>query len=313
MIGQPPRLLVLMVILFSSTSAQAWSWRDLFQTPEQQARSDLKAERYGALADNPSMPHWQALGNYRQGDFEQAAEHYDGLAAAIETSGVMTEAAREKWASLRYNQATALTQAGRYEEALARYDQVLESAPTHESALHNRAITQQLLDSEQQQQQQSQQQDGESSEDGQGEQQEGSSGNNADQNSSDRSGSESDARSESSASSESESSQPDASGADDAGQPSDDGPDDAQESVGFSEMMAGEEQQNVAVDDASPTDSADSPNVITVGEDVVSEDQQATEQWLRQIEDDPSGLLRRKLQRSHMTDHPNVRDSVTPW
>jgi len=45
----------------------------------------------------------------------------------------------------------------------------------------------------------------------------------------------------------------------------------------------------------------------------LTEQQQATEQWLRQIPDDPAGLLQRKLQNRHMTDYPEVRDSAKPW
>jgi len=45
----------------------------------------------------------------------------------------------------------------------------------------------------------------------------------------------------------------------------------------------------------------------------LTEQEQATEQWLRQIPDDPAGLLQRKLQNRHMTDYPEVRDSAKPW
>jgi len=48
-------------------------------------------------------------------------------------------------------------------------------------------------------------------------------------------------------------------------------------------------------------------------EEPLTESQQATEQWLRQIPDDPSGLLRRKLQQSHRNDYPSVQDLREPW
>jgi len=45
----------------------------------------------------------------------------------------------------------------------------------------------------------------------------------------------------------------------------------------------------------------------------LTEREQANEQWLRQIPDDPAGLLQRKIQNRHLTDFPKVIDSDKPW
>ena len=45
----------------------------------------------------------------------------------------------------------------------------------------------------------------------------------------------------------------------------------------------------------------------------LSEGEQATEQLLRRIPDDPAGLLRRKLEQSHRSEYPEVRDAREPW
>ena len=298
------------LLLLVASGASAWSWRDLLQTPEQQARSDLNAERYEALANNPQLPQWQAVGQYRQGDYAKAAEQFEQLAANFDTKDSLSDAERQELLSLRYNQATTLTQAGEYQAALTHYDQVLELAPEHESAINNRAITQALLEQQQQQQQSDQSSDGEqgeSSDDASGQSQSGP-----------ESGSEADAQQNSSNESGAEDGSEQASDADT--QPGQDGAGNTEQTPDFAEMMEGEDAQNadgsepLAQEQQRPAeDNAGAADVITVGEGDVSEDQQATEQWLRQIEDDPSGLLRRKLQRSHMTDHPTVRDSVTPW
>jgi len=41
----------------------------------------------------------------------------------------------------------------------------------------------------------------------------------------------------------------------------------------------------------------------------MTEREQATEQWLRQIPDDPDGLLRRKLLQNHRSEYPNVLET----
>ena len=43
-----------------------------------------------------------------------------------------------------------------------------------------------------------------------------------------------------------------------------------------------------------------------------SEDQQAVEQWLRRIPDDPGGLLRRKFQRQYEREQTQGRRSEVP-
>jgi Ca-activated chloride channel family protein len=45
----------------------------------------------------------------------------------------------------------------------------------------------------------------------------------------------------------------------------------------------------------------------------LTESEQATEQLLRRIPDDPAGLLRRKLEQSHRSEYPEVRDADEPW
>ena len=45
----------------------------------------------------------------------------------------------------------------------------------------------------------------------------------------------------------------------------------------------------------------------------LTEQQQATEQWLRQIPDDPAGLLRNKLLQSHQLEYPGVQSSEERW
>ena len=263
------------------------TWRDFFRSSRNK-REQLQADGdYESLAAETGNAAWSAASQYRQGDYQSAIESFSALPGE----------------EALYNSATAYAQAGDYKQSLQQYDQLLQQNPQHEDGLHNRAIVEQLqkLQEEQEQQQQQdekgeqdeqdeQQQDGES-QSGEGggqqqpqdaEQQQGESG------SADLSQQQPGAEAE----------QPEA-------QPDLDQLQQAQESA--------EQQQQARLDEQQLDEQRQQALQELAEEMPMNEQQQATEQWLRQIPDDPSGLLRRKLERSHLTDHPRVKDSEQPW
>jgi Ca-activated chloride channel family protein len=166
-----------------------------------------------------------------------------------------------------YNRGNALAKAGQIPAAIASYDRALELDPNDEDARYNRDLLQQYLEDNPQQQQQQgdeQSQQGDSQSDSQsGEQQEGDGG---DEQQSDQG--------EQGESGESQA----AEGADDGSEPEGE----PQESE--QDANAGEEAADQAVADAA------GPEEV---EQWASE--QAAEQWLRRIPQDPGGLLRRKF------------------
>jgi len=169
-----------------------------------------------------------------------------------------------------YNRGNALAKAGQLPAAIASYDRALELDPNDEDARYNRDLLQQYLEDNPQQQQQQQQQGDEQSQQGDsqsdsqsGEQQEGEGG---DEQQSDQG--------EQGESGESQASE----GADDASQPEGEPQDSEQDA------NAGEEAAEQAAADAA------GPEEV---EQWASE--QAAEQWLRRIPQDPGGLLRRKF------------------
>jgi Ca-activated chloride channel family protein len=167
-----------------------------------------------------------------------------------------------------YNRGNALAKAGQLPAAIASYDRALELDPDDEDARYNRDLLQQYLENNPQQQQQQQgdeqSQQGDSQSDSQsGEQQEGEGG---DEQQSDQG--------EQGESGESQA----AEGSDDASEPEGE----PQESE--QDANAGEEAAEQAVADAA------GPEEV---EQWASE--QAAEQWLRRIPQDPGGLLRRKF------------------
>lgn len=84
----------------------------------------------------------------------------------------------------------------------------------------------------------------------------------------------------------------------------------AEEEQAEAELTEAELSQ--AADDAAHAGSADD-DASELMEIPLSEEQQATEQLLRRIPDDPAGLLRRKLQQSHRSAYPQVRDGIESW
>ena len=83
-----------------------------------------------------------------------------------------------------------------------------------------------------------------------------------------------------------------------------------QEAEELREMMQQEQQEN----DAEQQPASQSQISAQSSEpDPVSEDDQATEQWLRRIPDDGSQLLRNKIRLNHLIDYPDVQDMQEPW
>ncbi|MFQ5642253.1 MAG: VWA domain-containing protein [Thiogranum sp.] len=264
-------LLVLTIVVTATIGtpqpAMASAWDDLWQRRDQQAYRSLQAgdpEQAARLAKDPLQ---RGTAEYRAGKFERALQDF----------------AAAEGADAAYNRGNALARLGRYEDAIAAYEQALQDAPGMSDAAHNKAEIEKLL---QQQQQQPQQQNGDDKQSGQdtsGSPQQGNdSRNGADRQPSqdtdpqqadaDRSGGEQDNQQSGTRDGEQQS--------DDTGQ--EQAQQQAEEADDSEQPSAAQEQPHGARQQAE----ASALN---------SEEQQAAEQWLRRIPDDPGGLLRRKF------------------
>ena len=265
--------------------AQSLEWNDLWQTQDEQAYELLQQGQAEAAAEKFADPRWRAGAQYRSGNYEQAAAAFAGSSATD-----------------LYNQATALAQAGKLQESLALYDQALQQQPDFEDAQYNRDIVKQQL--EQQQQNQQGGNDQQSGEDQQqnSDQQPDSQGQNQDQNGNDdqqqsaqsannQDGNQSDQQDQQNASDNNNDQQ--------AKQQKE-----QQQQAEDQSAQPGEENQN-PYQDLQPEQNAQSQpaqegqqSAALEGE-LSEEQQQALEQWLKQIPDDPSGLLKRKFQHQY--------------
>ena len=201
-------------------------------------------------------------------DYAAAAELFDDPAwkaaaqhRAGDYQGALDSLEPLAGAQNNYNRGNALARLGRYHEAIAAYDRTLAERPDHADAKFNKELLEKELERQQQQQQQEQNQDQESQQE---QQQAGQQPQEGQQ--------EQDHRDRQQAG---QGQQPDESLSPQAG--------DRQQQTDRNETPQpeeGEQQQQ---------------QLAQTGDTKSAEEQQATEQWLRRIPDDPSGLLRRKF------------------
>ncbi|MDX2413063.1 MAG: VWA domain-containing protein [Woeseiaceae bacterium] len=240
----------------------------------------------------------QAQRKLRQGEAADAVELFespDWLAVAQYRAQDYAESAaafaeNEDTQSL-YNLGNALARQGELESAIDAYEQVLEIDPDDADAEYNRDLLAQLL--EQQQQEQEQQQES-SDQQGEGEQ------------------SESDGESQESSDSESDS----------EGEPQESDSQRDEQEASQEDLDALQEELQRAAEEAQQNE--EMPQQLTQEELEAlrreQEQQQAMEQWLRRIPNDPGGLLRRKFRYQYQKtgkdqDGNNTwpDDEVQPW
>ncbi len=286
-------------VLVVCLPAHAYS-ADWWQTPEQQAQSALDSGDVEALRELAPDVRWQGVAEHTAGEFDAAASLFAQAALEAQLEGRATDAN-----TALYNQGVSEVQAGQYEQAIETFDQVLEQDPQFADAQHNRDIAQQLI--ELQQQEQNQDGDGEESSDEQGEQQESDQNGDPSENQQDGEQGESD-----------EQQNADESDTNDG----ESGDQDEQSQSASEEQQSQDEQdaQDALEAQARAAEQSDDEQESDTQEDgarpveqPLSESEQATEQWLRRIPDDPAGLLRRKLEQSHRSEYPEVRDARQPW
>ncbi len=273
-----------LIILIPPQPSYAFGWLDLWQTPNQQAATALKNNDPEKAAALFSDQRWQGIAQYRKGDYEQAAQTFSQFDDA----------------ESHYNRANALAKAGKLQEAIKAYNEALKQQPEHEDAQFNRKLVESLL---KQQTAQNQEELQESDEQNQQDTQERGAQN-------------------SPQSQQQENQQQDASNQDNSLQnrhqnnqqentSQDDNPSSPQEN----EVNQNEKPQ----DESEPAEQTTEKLAKTSQDENLSEidkeKQQAVEQWLRRIPDDPGGLLRRKFIREHQKQRMNPSTDINeqPW
>lgn len=309
--------LVMAMLLLASSSSMA-QWSSWWSTPEQQALRAYEDGNPEALLQLAPDSEWQALGQFQSGDYAAASEKFAERAQTLRSNGLLEDANRAL-----YNQGVSDVLSGQLEQAIERFDEVLAQDPDFVDAEHNLEIARQLL--ELQQRQESKQEQGsqnqsdnqeQSEPSGESRSEEENSRQNGDQQNSPDSGADTQAQQQASDQPPGSSRDNNASADSSNGNGGDelDGNSDAQEqqdAIDAREALDAEAQQQAQAE--ARAQERDERGVPLPSERRLSEAEQAAEQLLRRIPDDPAGLLRRKLEQSHRNEYPEVRNGSEPW
>ncbi len=230
------------------------------------------------------------------------------------------QAALEQWGEFSdteslYNQANSLAYLNRLDEALATYEKVLESNPEHKDAKHNKAIIEKMM------QQQDSQQSNDQKSDEKTEQDDSEKGD-SDKQEPDQS-KQGDGDPQDGEKSDQEPSKNGEKSEADQNQPSDNPANQEQQSEKDSEQQSADQNNPDDTDEKAdqPTqakqDGEESSDQEPLNAQQISknaEQEQAMQQWMERIPDDPGGLLRNKFLYQYKNRNRNDQDGDRkPW
>ena len=278
--GRRGWLFCLPLLLCLPQPSYAFDFSDLWWRADQRGQHLLEAQRPAEAAQQFEDNRWQGIALYEAGDYAGALEHF----------------AKGDSAADHYNRGNALAHSGDLAAALDAYDQALERQPDLQSAIKNRTLVQRMLKARQAREQaeaQAQKAREQAAQSSQATPPDGGAG----------------TSSSSAANDAPAASNRNAAGADDgAGTPGGSPAGSAlQPATPPSNPGSGVLAPNRATAPPNPAAShssgqlADTPQAASQpparppDQDLSGEQRQALEQWLRQIPDHPSELLRRKF------------------
>lgn len=267
---------VLMMLSLGHSSAVHADW---FRTPDQAGQREFRAERYGQAAEAFENEEWRAASQYRAGQFVDALATLKHAKSATEL----------------FNKGNALARLGRLEDAIESYEEALKLAPTHADATYNRDLLRDILNPQQPDEPEDSQQA--SQEDGGG----------------------SEAENDQTDQTEQGQSQVDEAGRNNQMRPPSPNDDPAQDARDAEQERRERDSSSNASPNASSADSEQAQDAVDKQTDARKEAAQdpeqtlATEQWLRQIPDDPGGLLRRKFLYQYGRLHNRETEQAEPW
>ncbi|MDH4318764.1 MAG: VWA domain-containing protein [Desulfobulbaceae bacterium] len=322
-------VLGLAFLLLSSTSlpAEAFEWADMWSRRDQRAARLLEqgdAAGAAALFDDPA---WQGAARYQAGDYQNAAEIF------------------KNQAHNPYNLGNSLAREGKLDQALKAFEEALKQNSGDEDALHNRDLIKKLLEEQKQQQQQQDKQGnsgGNQKESKDSDQQQNKEQNQQQKDQNKDSGQGKDQAKDKQSSPENQQGNEPSPGEQDNSRPPenqaaqqnkgreeqtdqqrDDQKSDPTENPQGRESAEQEADQDGEHDEgksesrpAQPTQEQQAQpenehelrsGVEDEAGEPMSEEEMAVEQWLRQVPDDPSKLLRRKFMMEHMRNKGNDR------
>jgi len=263
----------------------AFDWQDLWQTKDQQASKMLNAGDAEQAAEMYQNPNWKGAAHYKNGNFEQAVDAFS------QTESIQAN----------YNRANALAKQGNLEDAIEAYDQVLQNQPNHEDAKFNKDLVKSVLDQQKQKPAGDEKQESDDGEEKSDQQQESE----QQESSSDQSDSQQDQQ---------QSEQQSDSGQESENEEQESEQQQQQAEQNEEDKAEEEKEQSVAQqqEENKENEQEQNPEQTEQENKEQKEIQQATQQWLRRIPDDPGGLLREKFSRQHQRQQRR-KQTENPW
>ena len=276
-----------------SERAYAFEWKDLWKNKDQQGQQYFIEGLHSEAAQVFENPEWKGLSHFRSGNHENALEEWKGI---------------DSTRSL-FNQGNALAKLGKLDQAIDRYDQVLEREPEHSDARFNRDLLKKLLEEQEKQKQQNQEKDGSGEDQQKTENQQSES--RTERSEEDPSSAES--------GSDSKNQNMENSGQSEQAQKSDsqnkeisEAQSDKREQENTDEASVTEENNQEGEEDSKQQQAYIKPRSVSeLTEDNPQE--QELRQWLQKIPDDPSRLLRNKMYRAHQRNKQIMKTEKESW
>lgn len=249
------------------SSVQAFGWNDLWMSQDQQAAELLqqgKSEQAAALFENSE---WKGSAAFRAEKYEDAIKQFS-----------MQDNPRAN-----YNRGNSLAFAGRLEDALAAYDKALIQVPDDEDARYNRDLIEKLLQRQEQQEQQNNSQQAEKK--GQDRDSKKEDNKKKNENSLQKAGKKKESNSRQASDSQENS----------ENEAHDSRETDENNSKDNINKLKKEFEAQTAAEDSQLKKDVNKSDEISPE---IRAKEQALEQWLRKIPDDPGRLLRNKMKRA---------------
>jgi Ca-activated chloride channel homolog len=262
-------VILFLIILPLPENADAFEWESLWLRDDQRGKRKFDAGNTEDAASVFSDPSWKAAAQYRSGDFQATLDSLQGV----------------EQIDAEYNKGNALARLGHYQEAIASYDRVLEQMPEHEDAKFNKALLEEELEKQEQQQ---------SEQDQNQEQQENEKEQNQQENNQQKQDKNQDQQGEQSEQEQDQQQGDNQEQSDKNEREQDMTPEQKQQQEQEQKEKEAEQQKSEAKQQEEEVEQEQNQQAQASAEEV-DEEQQATEQWLRRIPDDPAGLLRRKF------------------
>ncbi|NOY72819.1 MAG: VWA domain-containing protein [Gammaproteobacteria bacterium] len=274
----------------------AFEWKDLFLRPDQQGQQAFNQNEHKKAAEQFNNPEWKASAYYRAQDYDNAAKYYQEI----------------KTSDGYYNLGNALAKQGKLEAAIKAYDEALKLKPDHDNALFNQKLVKDQLKKQEQEQQGEGEGEKNSSENGEEKQDKNSSNENKENSSQSDSQDGTENQPDEQQNSESQQEQND----------SEDNNKDSAQQQNEEPATTAEEQQTEDALTEQKSEKHKNQDVLAQEQkenkpinpnQTQTESEQALEQWLRRIPDDPGGLLRRKFQLEHLQRQNTPNNSKNEW